>query len=240
MSDAIRIVLVRTSHPGNIGGAARAMANMGLGSLRLVAPSCFPHEEATARATCGLSVLEAASVHERLGTAIADAHLVIGTTARTRHLPWPVMAPREAARRLVEGARQGPVALVFGAERNGLTNEELQCCHGAIGIDTDPACPSLNLAGAVLLMAYELRCAARAGEGEGAPIRDVGNEPVNAAEMEGFFAHLERTLVAVGFLDPTNPGRLMARLRRLYQRARPDRIELNILRGILKATLRNL
>lgn len=228
----LHIVLVGTSHPGNIGGAARAMKNMGLSGLRLVRPARFPSAEATARASGADDVLAAAACHATLRAAVADCTLVLGTSARSRSLPWPTLDARAAALRAVEAARHGPVAVVFGCEQSGLSNEELAHCAALVSIPTDPVYSSLNLAAAVQILAYELRLAAGA-PGPAAP--DPDTAPAPAADLERLYEHLEAVLVQVGFLDPSNPRHTMRRLRRLLGRAGPDRNEVAILRGILTA-----
>ncbi len=232
----VHVVLVGTTHPGNIGAAARAMKTMGLERLWLVSPSRFPDPEATARASGADDVLRGARVVTDLDAALAESRLVVGTSARARSLRWPEWDPREAAARLVEAAGSGAVALVFGRERTGLTNAELERCHALVRIPSAPAFASLNLAAAVQLMAWELRVAA-GGVLWGARYEDP-DPPASAAELEHLYAHLERVLVALEFLDPDNPKQLMRRLRRLCVRARPSSREVEILRGILAAAER--
>ncbi len=233
----IRVVLMHPTHPGNIGAAARAMRNMGLRRLVLVAPSGFPHPEARARAAGADDVLDGAVVCGSLEQAVAGCQLVVGTSARTRSIAWPSLDPRSAAARLVGEALQGEVALVFGAERTGLTNEQLDRCHYTVYIPADPEFSSLNLACAVQVMAYEVWCAA-AQSAASAPQNvgtDAGAQAASSADLERFYVHLEEVLVAIRFLDPANPRKLMRRLIRLFNRSRPDNNELNILRGILTA-----
>ncbi len=235
----IRIVLVNPSHPGNIGGAARAMKNMGLKRLVLVEPRKFPHEEAEWRAAGALDVLEQAVVVDSLEAAIADCQLAIGTSARGRRIPWPVLDPRRCAEEVQASvARDEQVALVFGREDSGLSNEELQACNLHLHIPSHEDYPSLNLAMAVQVVSYELRMLALEGQ---LPERadDEWDAPFSTAEnMERFYEHLEQTLVQIDFLDPAAPRQLMPRLRRLYGRVRLDEMELNILRGILTETQR--
>lgn len=231
----IRIVLARTSHPGNVGSAARAMKTMGLEDLWLVAPDRFPSPEATVMAAGADDVVERARIVETLGEAIADCGLVVGTTARGRHLPWRIVEPREAAREIAAAAATSEVAILFGNERAGLANDELEQCHTLLTIPTGTAYTSLNLAMAVQVVAYEV-CLALRDRAGGAPVR--GEQPVplaSAAEMEKFYGHLAQVLDEVGFRDRTNSGHLMARLRRLFQRTVLDENEMNILRGILTA-----
>ncbi len=234
--DNIAIVLVHTTHPGNIGAAARAMKNMGLSQLRLVEPKLFPHAEATARASGADDVLAAAGVFPTLDAAVADCTLVVGASARQRTIPWPVLGPRETAAAAWAAAEQGRVALVFGRENSGLTNAELDRCQYLVQIPTNPEYSSLNLAAAVQVLAYELRMAVSA-EVPPAPAAaaDEADGPASAAELEGLYGHLEQTLVELDFLAPDNPRQLMRRLRRLFNRSRLERMEVNILRGILSA-----
>ena len=234
--DNIRIVLVNTSHPGNIGGVARAMKNMGLSRLVLVEPRQYPDEQATWRAAGALDVLEAAVVCETLDEAIADCQFVVGTSARERRIPWPLLDPRRCAEEVAARAGHEQVALLFGREDRGLTNEELQRCNLHLHIPSDPAYSSLNLAMAVQIVCYELRMLHLAGSlPTGAD--DQWDAPFSTSEnMERFYEHLEQTLVGIGFLDPAAPRQLMVRLRRLYGRVRLDEMELNILRGILTET----
>ena len=235
-SEQIRIILVGTTHPGNIGAAARAMKVMGLERLYLAAPEAkFPSARATAMATSGDDVLKKAVVVDDLLQAIAGCGLVLGTTARLRSLPLPVMDPRTAAARSVAEAGNHEIAIVFGRENAGLTNEETRLCHSLVNIPTSQEYHSLNLAQAVQVMTYELHLAMLAEQPGETPPPDWRPEPPE--KMEFYFERLEKTLREIGFLNPDQPKRLMQRLRRLYQRARPDENELNILNGILSATL---
>lgn len=229
----IRIVLLETTHAGNIGAAARAMKTMGLERLVLVRPRDFPDPEASARASGAQDLLERATVTDRLSEAIRDCRLVVGTTARERAVAWPTRTPREAAPELVALARSAPVAVLFGQERAGLTNEQVDRCQYLITIPANPAYSSLNLAAAVQLIAYELRLAT----GGTLPAQPAGAPPATAAELEGFYAHLKRVLRRTGFLDEHHP-RLLRKLIRLYARARPTSEEVNILRGILTSVER--
>ena len=229
-----RIVLVNTSHPGNIGAAARAMKNMGLEQLCLVSPKCYPSAEATARASGADDLLARADCYASLDEAIATATLVIGASARCRTLPLPMLDPRACAARVAAQTDSRRVAILFGRERTGLTNEQLDRCHYLVQIPSNPDYPSLNIAAAVQVVAYELRIAA----GEGALPRDVQRDFASAEQLEQFYRHLEQTLIELDFLDPKNPKQLMRRLRRLFGRARPDQNEVNILRGILSAATR--
>jgi tRNA (cytidine32/uridine32-2'-O)-methyltransferase len=228
----IRIVLIRPTHPGNVGAVARAIKNMQLESLYLVSPEDFPSPEATARAAGAGDVLERAVVCDSLDEAIKGCHLVIGTTARMRRIEWPELDTVECARTLLTGSRQGPVALLFGQERMGLTNPELDRCQYVVTIPSNPEHPVLNLACAVQILAYEIYRAELAGRvADDQQEREA--EPVGSEDMRLFYQHLEEVLHQTGFLDPDNPRFLMRRLMRLYNRAQLDRNELNILRGIL-------
>jgi tRNA (cytidine32/uridine32-2'-O)-methyltransferase len=234
MLSNVRIVLVETTHPGNIGAAARAMKNMGLSRLVLVNPRQFPHADATARASGADDVLATATVCATLDEALSDCGLVIGASARSRRLDAPQLDPRQSAQRILEETQATQAAVLFGREHAGLTNEELSRCHYHMSIPSNPDYSSLNVAAAVQVLAYELRMAS--GEGrEAAAGGEPREAPAPAEQMERFYAHLKETLVEIGFLDPDNPRIMMRRLRRLFNRARPDAVELNILRGILTA-----
>ncbi|MDJ0793733.1 MAG: tRNA (cytosine(32)/uridine(32)-2'-O)-methyltransferase TrmJ [Woeseiaceae bacterium] len=228
----IRIVLVGTTHPGNIGAVARAMKNMGLGDLYLVNPKVFPHEDATARASGASDILERARVVDTLDKALVDCVYVAGASARSRTINWPCMGPRDCAERMIQESEHGDVACVFGPEKTGLHNDDLDLCHTLLTIPTDPGFSSLNLAMAVQVFTYEVRVASMLGEG---PVFDVEAPPATSDEMEHFYEHLENVLRDIRFLDPDNPRHLMRRMRRLFIRARPDKNEVNILRGILTA-----
>ncbi len=239
MLENIRVVLVCTSHPGNIGGAARAMKNMGLSRLVLVDPADFPSPEASARASGADDVLAGAQVVATLEDALVGCTLVVGTSARSRSLPWPMLDPRECGAETVKRAAQGEqVALVFGREHAGLTNDELQRCHYHVHIPSNPDFSSLNLAAAVQVLSYEVRMAWLAGAPAAAPADkdETVEELATMDEMERFYGHLESTLVQIGFLDPAKPKHLMPRLRRLFGRSAVNRSEMSILRGILTET----
>lgn len=240
MLQNIRVVLVNTSHPGNIGGAARAMKNMGLSRLVLVDPLDFPSPEADARASGADDVLAGTQVVATLEEALVGCNLVLGTSARDRRLPWPLVDPRECGTKVIEEAAQGmEIALVFGREHAGLTNEELQRCHFHVHIPSNPDFSSLNLAAAVQVLAYEVRMAWLAVEGRAPKVQKPEastEELATMDEMERFYEHLEKTLVEIGFLDPQKPKHLMPRLRRLYGRSSVNRSEMSILRGILTET----
>ncbi|MEO8316038.1 MAG: RNA methyltransferase [Pseudomonadota bacterium] len=231
----IRFVLVETSHPGNIGAVARAMKNMGVLDLVLVKPREYPHPDATARAAGSDDVLANARVVETLAEAIADCGLVFATTARTRDQYFRVLEAREAATRMVAEARtgSGAVAVLFGTERFGLSNEQLHCAHALLRIPANPEYVSLNIAMAAQLIAYEILMAQHLPGEYVAPRETPLATPV---QMEGFYSHLQQVMDEVGFRDRTQVGtNLMGRIRRLFTRAELDSNELNILRGILTA-----
>jgi TrmH family RNA methyltransferase len=228
----IRIVLVETTHPGNIGAAARAMKNMGLEDLALVRPHSFPHADATARASAAADLLERARVFDSLDGAIADCGLVIGSTARERVQHFEILDARAAAAHVVAVAQTRPAAIVFGSERIGLTNDDLSRCHSLLRIPASATYPSLNLGMAVQIVCYELLLAAGGAAA-------LGERPVafaSAQELQRFYWHLGEVLDEIGFTDRTESGvHLMNRLRRLFNRAQLDENEVNILRGILTA-----
>lgn len=240
----IRIVLLQTSHPGNIGAVARAMKNMRLHRLVLVNPDHFPHPQAEFRASGATDVLAEARVVATFDEAVGDCALVVGTSARSRTIPWPVCAPDELADRVFGEYRGRDVAIVFGREERGLTNEELQRCHWHLHIPANPDYSALNLAMAVQIVTYELHRRWLRGQADLSPLPASlqaahgpgwDEEPATVDDVERFIHHLEDTLVKIGFHDPDNPRQLMPRLRRLYQRAGLDKMEINILRGMLKA-----
>lgn len=245
----IRIVLINTSHPGNIGAAARAMKTMGLSRLYLVQPKDFPNAEATSRASGADDVLANAVVCDSLQEALQDCSLVLGTTARERAISAPFVEPREYAERVVQEAEHGKeVALVFGRERSGLTNEEIDCCNLLVHIPANNNYSSLNLGSAVQVLTYELRMTAlstvRQNNADELSDRVVSSDEeqhpldrrANFQELDSFYGHLENVLTDLGFLDLTNPKLIMRRLRCLYDRAEPTVRELNIVRGSLTAT----
>ncbi len=235
--DNIRIVLVNTTHPGNIGGVARCMKNMGLSRLYLVKPKQYPDPQAQWRAASATDVLDAAVQTESVEDAIRDCQFVVGASARQRRIPWPLLAARDAAGRIAEVASGEQVAILFGREDRGLTNEELQLCNLHLTIPSSDTYSSLNLAMAVQIVCYELFLLSESP----ATARVVEDAEWDAPfakseDLERFYAHLEETLVQLEFLDPKAPRQLMARLRRMYGRVRLDEMELNILRGILTET----
>ncbi len=227
----VRVVLCGTTHPGNIGAAARAMKTMGLASLYLVNPKRFPAPEAEAMAAGATDVLERASVCGSLDDALAGTLFAVACTARRRDLSHEVLTPREAGIRLAGEATHGLAALVFGPEKTGLTAEEVSRCAVIAMIPANPEYTSLNLAAAVQILAYELRQAAETV----ASYPQEAHEPATYEEIELFFQHLTQTLYDIEFLDPKQPKRLIQRMRRLFQRARLEKEEVNILRGILTA-----
>lgn len=233
---SIRIVLVGTTHPGNIGAVARATKNMGLSDLALVAPRYFPHDEATARASGADDILENATVYETLADAIADCVYVVGASARSRAINWPCLDARDAAARMIEQSAAGTVAAVFGPEKTGLSNADLDHCDTLLTIPANPEFSSLNVAMAVQVVTYEIRAALA----EKRPEYEYDAPPATSGALEHFYTHLEKVLLDVEFLDPDNPRHLMRRLRRLFIRARVDENEVNILRGILTAVERKI
>ncbi|MGB2065477.1 MAG: RNA methyltransferase [Marinomonas gallaica] len=233
MQQNIKIVLVNTSHPGNIGGAARAMKNMGLSELVLVEPKLFPHDEAFSRASGASDILDNAKVVATLEEALADCQLVIGTSARERHIPVTLVDPRQAAE-LVYGDTL-KTAFVFGREDRGLTNEELQRCHYHVHIPSVEEFSSLNLGAAVQVIAYELRMKALSLQG-GPIVESKWDVPAATSEqLDHMLTHLEKVLGDIEFLDPKAPRQVMTRFRRLYQRSQLDQQEVGMLRGMLTA-----
>jgi len=248
----VAVVLMRTSHPGNIGGAGRAMKTMGLSDLRLVSPKNFPCDEAYRRSSGAEDVLIKAQVCDSLEDAIKDCHIVIGASARSRKMAWPLMNPRDCSELVVNAissrqiAGQTKVALLFGQEASGLSNEELQRCNYHVNIPANAEYSSLNLSMAVQVICYEIRMSLlyRGYSESAAAARlsalspQLGNWDVDLAssdDVERFFEHLEETLIKIEFHDPKNPRMLMTRLRRLIQRAHMDKMEVNIMRGIMTA-----
>ncbi len=234
--DNIRIVLVNTTHPGNIGGVARALKNMGLIRLYLVAPERFPDEQAVWRAAAAGDLLDSAVITATLEEAIGDCQFVVGTSARERRIPWPLLDPRQCAARIGAVCGREQVAIMFGREDRGLTNEELQLCNLHLHIPTSDAYSSLNLAMAVQIVCYELRMLLLQDQLPASEDEQWDTPFCTLENLERFYLHLEQTLTAIEFLDPAAPRQLMARLRRLYGRVRLDEMELNILRGILTET----
>ena len=240
--DKVRIVLVNTSDCRNMGSAARAMKTMGLSELILVDPLEMPNGQAQALAAGATDVLANAKVVGTLEEAIKDCGLVVGTSARSRTLPWPMLEPRSCGEKLIEEAGEYPVALVFGRESSGLTNEELQLCHFHVQIPANPEYSSLNLAMAVQTLSYEVRMAYLAHESKGyQQAQKSEKEPEQedeypvVDETERMFEHFEQALKATGFIVPSHPGLVMTKLRRFINRARPDSKEVKMWRGILSS-----
>jgi TrmH family RNA methyltransferase len=231
----IRIVLVETSHPGNIGGVARAMKNMQLESLYLVSPASFPDADAFARASGAADVLDGAVVCSSLLEAISDCRLVIAATARSRTIEWPQLDAPEAARELTGMAGLGPVALVFGRESSGLNNEELNQCHKMVSLPANPDFSSLNLACAVQVLAYEIRlaCLASSANSSSTPKLKRGDLPADSDKLDQMFKHMEDTLLKVEFMPPHRTTTLMRKLKRFFFRARTSEEEVAIFRGII-------
>jgi tRNA (cytidine32/uridine32-2'-O)-methyltransferase len=235
----VRIVLVATSHPGNIGAAARAMKNMGLGQLVLVTPKVWPALETLSMAGSALDVIDNTRVVATLQEAIADCHLVIGTSARLRNMPVPLLDPPACAATVIAQMPTQRIALVFGREASGLSNEELHLCHYHVHIPVNDEYPAMNLAAAVMVLCYELRKTALAQQkGEDQPLvtAEWDQEAATMDELERYLTHLDQVLIRLQFHKRDSSVQLLRRLRRLYQRIRPDRMEINILRGILTAT----
>lgn len=232
MLENIRIVLVETSHTGNMGSVARAMKTMGLTNLWLVNPLVKPDSQAIALAAGASDVIGNATIVDTLDEALSGCSLVVGTSARSRTLPWPMLDPRECGLKSISESQHAPVALVFGRERVGLTNEELQKCHYHVAIAANPEYSSLNLAMAVQVIAYEVRMAWLATQEHAAVEHEETPYPL-VDDLERFYGHLEQVLLKTGFIRANHPGQVMNKLRRLFTRARPESQELNILRGIL-------
>lgn len=232
----IKIVLVETSHPGNIGGVARAMKNMGLSQLSLVNPNDYPSHTASSRASGAGDVLANAQVFASLEEAVADCALVIGASARLRKVAWPQLDVRETAELALEKSDTN-VALVFGREDSGLSNAEMDRCHYLAHIPSNPDYTSLNLAAAVQVFAYECRMACQPVTEQAQGYR---HETASSEKMEGFYNHLYQALQDIEFLDPNKNARFMRRMRRLFNRTQLDVKEVDILRGILTAAQRQV
>ena len=233
--DNIKIVLVETSHTGNMGSAARAMKTMGLSNLCLVNPIIKPDSQSISLAAGASDIIKQAQIFSSLEAAVADCSLVIGTSARPRSLQWPNLTPKECGDKIIaEACRHAQVALVFGRERVGLTNDELQKCHFHVSIPANPDYSSLNLAMSVQVLSYEIRMSLLSAQEASIKLDEqVINEYPKDEDIERFYHHLEQTLLQIGFINPHHPGQIMGRLRRLFTRARIEQQELNILRGIL-------
>jgi len=231
MLDNVRIILIGTSHPGNIGSAARAMKTMGLTDLVLIDPECEVDGKSVALSAGASDVLKNHKVYKTLDEGIADCGLVVGASARPRTLNWPMLDPREMGEKAASEGKKHKVALVFGRENSGLTNDELQKCHFHVFIPANPDYSSLNLAMAVQTLSYEVRMAYLASES----FPEVVEEYPRAAEFESMLEHLQKTLFQIGFIVPAHPGLVMDKLRRLFNRARPEINELKMLRGIFSS-----
>lgn len=234
MLENIKIVMVGTTHPGNIGAAARAMANMSFTRLTLVDPQCPVGEIAYARASGAHVILDNRETCKDLAQAIADCSCVIATSARRRSLSWPELTPPQLADKLGGMNDATQTALVFGREHSGLSNEEMQLCNYMVCIPTNPDFSSLNIASAIQVICYEIFGRQAAAATPSKPTED-SDLPAPSAEVEGYFEHLEKVLLLSGYLDPQQPGMIMQRLRRLYLRSELTRNEINILRGMLTA-----
>ena len=238
MLSHIKIVLVETTHPGNIGAVARAMKNMAMTNLWLVSPKIFPSAEATSRASGADDVLAKATVCQSLQEAIADCQIVIGASARCRTISWPEMTPRECAEHVVPNRTDKKVAIIFGRENSGLKNHELDLCHFLLRIPCNSEYSSLNIAAAVQVVCYELYVTADLQES--VVIGDRGKIPkATAMQMESFYTHLYQALTDIGFMHPDKSNSIMRRLRRIYNRVQLDTKELDILRGILRMSQNN-
>ena len=233
----VRVVLVNTGHPGNIGAVARAMKNMGINKLYLVDPVHPPlHPHAVSRAAGADNILDDAVITSSLEEAVADCSWVVGASARLRSIPWPIFDPRECAEKIIKIATTDEVALVMGREKSGLSNDELECCNYLVHIPADPEYSSLNIAAATQVLLYEFRMAARQQVGIQIAESKAEYPLATNKDMEGLYGHFEETLIELGFLKADVPRLLMRRLRRLFNRAHIDTMELNILRGILSAS----
>jgi len=233
MLNNVKIILVGTSHSGNIGSAARAMKVMGLSQLVLVDPQCEVDEQTLALAAGAADIAENATIVSTLDEAISDCALVVGSSARSRTLEWPMLEPRECGEKFAQESSQHPVALVFGRERTGLTNEELQKCHFHVCIPANPEYSSLNLAMAVQTLAYEVRVAHL--NLQQAEFEEKEEVYPRHKELEMFYQHLEKVITDTQFISQDKPNMVMTKLRRLFSRARPEIGEINILRGILSS-----
>lgn len=235
MLSSIKIVLVETTHPGNIGAVARAMKNMKMSNLWLVAPKIFPSADATSRASGADDVLAGATVCQTVQEAIADCELVIGTSARGRTISWPEITPRECAEKVLIREPGKKVAILFGRENSGLKNHEMDLCHFLLRIPCNSAYSSLNIAAAVQVICYELFVASGLAAQEEIVVGDKDEQQLATAEqMEMFYVHMAEALTDIGFMHPDKSKSIMRRLRRIYNRIQLDSKELDILRGILR------
>lgn len=239
MLERVKVVLVGTTHSGNIGSAARAMKVMGLSQMVLVDPQCQVDAQAIALAAGASEIALNAQIYPTLEAAVADCGLVVGTSARSRTLEWPMLEPRECGEKLISEANQHSVAMVFGRERTGLTNEELQLCHYHVCVPANPEYSSLNLAMAVQLLSYEVRMAYLALQ-QSSQSSTLQEEYPRHQELERFYAHLEQVIMQTEFISAQQPGQVMNKLRRMFTRARPEAQEINILRGILTSVQKSI
>lgn len=239
MLERVKVVLVGTTHSGNIGSAARAMKVMGLSQMVLVDPQCQVDAQAIALAAGASEIALNAQIYPTLEAAVADCGLVVGTSARSRTLEWPMLDPRECGEKLISEANQHSVAMVFGRERTGLTNEELQLCHYHVCVPANSEYSSLNLAMAVQLLSYEVRMAYLALQ-QSSQSSTLQEEYPRHQELERFYAHLEQVIMQTEFISAQQPGQVMNKLRRMFTRARPEAQEINILRGILTSVQKSI
>ena len=235
--NSVRVVLVGTTHPGNIGATARAMKNMGIVNLALVKPKDFPSNEAIYRSKAAKDVLESAQIYENLEDAVSDCELVIGTSARGRTVPWPVLSPKEAADRVAVHSENNKVAIVFGREDRGLTNQELGLCNLHVHIPADPEYSSLNLSQAVQILVYEIRVSILKDQ-EYEEYWDV--DLATNEQTERLIDHMDELMKEVEFYDVQNPRKLLLRVRRFFKRSRIDVMEANIFRGLFAAIQKKL
>jgi len=236
--NSVKVVLVGTTHPGNIGATARAMKNMGILDLALVEPKEFPSDVATFRSKAAKDILKKASVHRSLAEAVSECELVVGTSARERTVPWPVLNPREAAEEMHKSSRNGKVAIVFGREDRGLTNEELGLCNFHVHIPSDPEYSSLNLSQAVQILAYEIRLSYLQDRHVNKEYWDV--ELANNEQTERLINHMDELMQEVDFYDVENPRKLLVRVRRFFKRSKIDVMEANIFRGLFATIQKKL
>ena len=236
--NTVKVVLVGTTHPGNIGAAARAIKNMGIYNLALVKPKEFPSDIAIYRSKAAKDILENAEIYESLEDAIAGCKLIVGTSARARSVPWPVFNPRDAAEEMLKISKQGNVAIVFGREDRGLTNDELGLCNFHVHIPSDPKYSSLNLSQAVQILAYEIRLAYSRDEVISEVKWDV--DLANNEQTERLIDHMEELMQDVEFYDVENPRKLLLRVRRFFKRSKIDVMEANIFRGLFSAIQKRL
>ena len=236
--NTVKVVLVGTTHPGNIGAAARAIKNMGIFNLALVKPKEFPSDIAIYRSKAAKDILENAEIYETLKDAIAGCKLIVGTSARARSVPWPVFNPRDAAEEMRKISKQGNVAIVFGREDRGLTNDELGLCNFHVHIPSDPKYSSLNLSQAVQILAYEIRLAYSRDEVISEVKWDV--DLANNEQTERLIDHMEELMQDVEFYDVENPRKLLLRVRRFFKRSKIDVMEANIFRGLFSSIQKRL